>query len=625
MDPFKHMCELADRLGTVPSVDVELETRMIIPTVSPWTPSIHSSIEYFRCPNHPSVTFRKSDSGLIESKEMVQRMNADNIAIVLSIEKKHSFFKEPLLPSITRHIERDIVRDGNPKVIITRENNIFTLEIEFNSSSLDLTLAILDSYKVPMWPAQKPKDAYTSEILAYIHHEKCCLSEKVDGTHAMIYISLAPSFEPPKPPKPPEPPEKGINIISLDDGGHLSVLAGSRFDLDSASYIYEGELCLNDTIYIFDVLVADHSNLLNLSLSSRRANFISFLGDSMILKPIWPFSSYTEFKEIYELMCGSYDQPSFTDILARKSIPVDGLILNSMSNYKSSVYKSKPTPTVDLLFIKNYLYLSTEKTSSRQPADPSFDFQDGQVYEFTLDLQLVRHRSDKLIPNAKMPVEIDPLSKIFSAQGVPSLRYHHNAVKMKLLSLVSASSLAKFPSKKHPAKNTLLDIGSALGADIPKWSSIGFTRVYAVDPALNIRKKSSIVIPVRSTVQTIPDFKYESSSLFFVPWSNHFLPILAKASHVVLILMDNPFSFDSHLFSVNILPDNRVHLSIPHSSNASDITESIPDTSIIRSYMESHDFFWHKISHPMTFGHPHELVLASMYSYYLCSSIIPSI
>ncbi|GAB5594054.1 hypothetical protein Unana1_08954, partial [Umbelopsis nana] len=93
-----------------------------------------------------------------------------------------------------------------------------------------------------------------------------------------------------------------------------------------------------------------------------------------------------------------------------------------------------------------------------------------------------------------MPVEIDPLTNIVNGYGIPNLRYHHNYVKLKMLKLLP--------------QTTLLDVGSGYGGDIDKWDE--FDKVYAVDPELNLRLKPRNVVPLRCSVQNIPEIEYES-------------------------------------------------------------------------------------------------------------------
>jgi hypothetical protein len=489
--------KLRDALGDPPLINIELESRMLIPTVENWDPPIDGivSIQYYRCPEHPHVTFRSSRKGVIESKETVYKTVIDGITMALSVEKETYMFRKPLFPSMVRNIERMTMRNEFPKVFITNESGIFTCEVEFTTQCVDQAMDIIKSYRIPYWPATKPLDANSFEIISVIKTGDYCLSAKIDGTHVMIYCM-------------------DENVVTIDDGGHVMIHNGSRFDLTLAQYVYEGEIYKND-IYVFDVLVHNKIDITKKKLEYRRSMFVH---DTMILKDVYMFSDFPGYIKAYKKL---------------SSVPfeTDGYILTCKGAYNNNVYKSKPRPTVDLMFMKGYLYLATESFTTREPMNiNAIDFMDGQIYEFDIMMNFVRHRPDKLSPNSKMPVEIDPITHIYTGENTPCLNYFHDELKMKLL--------ATLP------KTILMDIGSGDCIDMSKWEDLKFKKIYAVDPALGPIERKPNVSAVRCKVENIPNISYDSVTGFFIPWDNNILPALYKAKYVVLVIHINPNDID---------------------------------------------------------------------------------
>jgi hypothetical protein len=552
MDPYVHMATEAEKYKA-PGINVELECRMIIPTITNWKDYELLTIPYFRLMSHPTLNVRKVGN-TIETKELVTRTNVGNVSIFISIEKQyHSKLPDILIPRLTRKVERKIV-NNNPLTVINYENKVFTLEIEYDMSTVQECKDIIKSYFLPMWPAPKPIDAYASEFITKILNGKYCLSPKADGDHVVVYISFD---------------DKSFYI--KDNG----CVVGQRFT-EHPKVVMEGEFA-DGEIHLYDVMIANGEDITNLPLLQRREYYPQYH-----FKEIYPFTTYNTLVKAFKK--------------CKADFSTDGIIMTSMGSYYDTVYKSKSVPTVDLQFIDGYLYLANEKISNRTPVG-DVHFENGKIYEFDMKMNYIRAREDKLIPNYKMPVEVDPIVTIINGYGIPNLRHHHNHVKLEMLKLLP--------------QTTLLDIGSGYGGDISKWSK--FKKVYAVDPELNLRSRPKNVVPLRCTVQTIPEIEYDSASMFFVPWDLSILSSIS-AKHVMMIVMDNPRTVVNDLYSVKIIRD-KIHLSIPGTVTAENIVESTVNVDDIDKYMKARRYECYKINYKLKFGSPDEIALSKMYSY----------
>lgn len=536
-----------------PGINVELECRMIIPTVTDWEDYESLTIPYFRLMSHPTLNVRKVGN-IIETKELVCRTNVDNVSIFVSIEKQyHTKLPDILIPRITRKVQRKIVKN-KPLTVINCENKVFTLEIEYDTSTVEECKEIIKSYLLPMWPAPKPIDAYASEFISKILHGKYCLTPKADGDHVVVYISFD---------------DKSFYIT--DNG----CIVGQRFT-EHPKTVMEGEFA-DGEIHLYDVMIANGEDVTNLPLLKRRAYYPQYH-----FKDIHVFTTYNTLVKAFKK--------------CKANFSTDGIIMTSMGSYYDTVYKSKSVPTVDLQYIDGYLHLANEKTSNRLPIG-DVHLENGKIYEFDMKMNYIRSREDKIIPNYRMPVEIDPLFNIVNGYGIPNLRYHHNYVKLKMLKLLP--------------QTTLLDIGSGYGGDISKWNQ--FKKVYAVDPELNLRSKPKNVIPLRCTAQTIPDIEYESISMFFVPWDFSILSSVS-AKHVMMIVMDNPKTVTNEYYSIKVLGD-KVHVNIPGTVTAENIVENRISVKEIDRFMTARKYECIKINYGMKFGSPEEIALSKMYSY----------
>ncbi|CAO3620926.1 unnamed protein product [Cunninghamella echinulata] len=543
-----------------PNIDVELECRMLIPEPLIWQNYHTIDLHYYNAIRQPTITLRKINNEYIETKELIQRQNIDNVNIVLSIEKKYKQFNEIIIPTLQRNIQRQIIHDI-PYTTITKENNIFMLEIEFDETTLDKCYDIIQQYKIPYWPATKPIDAYASEIIAHLISNEYHMSPKADGEHVIIYDYT----------------------LAIFDNGKKYLINDQPYSINDAKTIVEAEYMGNNTFLVFDVLRAHHKDITHYTYTKRKTYHIPTA--QFILKPSYPIDSYSS-------LVKAYNEPF--------DYPTDGFILTP--TYKNNnIYKSKPIPTVDLQYIDGFLYLAGEHISKRQPNTINHHYENGSIYEFDMNMNLLRERKDKIIPNYRMPVEIDPLTSIVTNDGIPCLRYYHNKIKLKMLDLL-------------PSSLTLLDIGSGYGGDITKWNK--YKHIYTVDPLLQLRHPiPHNVTTIRCRLQDIPPIQYDAISLFFVPWDDSFLPYLVKAKYILLILMSRPQNINSEYVNVNVENDN-VHLKLSSTVTAENINEKIPNIKYIKDYIIQHKFKEAIIKSNFIFGSSIEKKLASMYTYH---------
>ncbi|PIA12623.1 hypothetical protein COEREDRAFT_84003 [Coemansia reversa NRRL 1564] len=564
-----------------PTVNVELEARMTIPFIESFEGD-ERTITYFRCPDFPSLTIRKPENktNIIETKELVEKRVIENVTFALSIEKTYTefSFRNSLIPSITRTIRRKRIRN-QPNIDITEENGIFTVEIEFNNKNYNEIFDIIKSYKVPFWPSIKPKETHSSEILGVVLSNRYfnygwCISTKADGVHVLLYCY-------------------NKNVIAIDDSGRIFNFCESVSlqNIDESEDVYEAELMQNE-ILIFDCLKHNNKNVTEYNYLER-LRFVELdkycTNKIMRVKPIHEFINFEQF-------CKAINNAQQDDVFS------DGFILTSLGPRTSDVFKSKEKPTVDLLYSKGFLFLSSEKISTRVSKNDNYPFIENCIYEFSLDLEPIKQRNDKIIPNYYIPPEVNPFMKIAKSIGVPCLRYHHNKIKYILL-------------QKLPKKSTLLDIGSGKGGDLSKWNHLHFSKVYAVDPDLELRNVPKFVVPIKDYVQNIPPIQFDCVSILFVPWNKDFLNIIEKAKYFILATMDYPSNYECNCFKCEVEDDN-FKLHIPNSQTALDIQEKTIDIKKLIKYLNEKGWKYEEINFPLTFASEDEKILSNMYSFY---------
>lgn len=541
-------CKLANKLKN-DLVNIELELRFkILYKENDLDNFDKYLITYYRSIDYPDITFRKINNNNLESKETVERTTYKNTILVLSVEQKNCNVKTVKCNSKT--IYRKVI-NLNPLIEIIKRDTEYYIEIEFDETNYMEVDKIISKYKNKYWPSIKPMEISTINLCKKLHNlNNWHFSIKADGLHVIIF-------------------EKDEKQCYIYDNGKID----NELIINPVN-VYEGEMMDNE-ILLYDCLRYGNRCLLN-CVYSQRYEFIP----TKKRKPIYKFNDLSQLKQFVD---------SHTDIKN------DGFIITN--EYKRNlVYKSKHVSTVDLRYKNGYLFLENELESDRIPKT-EYNYIEDEIYEFDINMNLIKKREDKIFANYKMPYDNNQLYNIVNSIGIPNLRVFNNKIKKELLDLL-------------PENINLLDIGSGKGGDINKWNR--FKKVYAVDPQLEMRTHLRNVIEIIDYPSTNLD--YQAVSLFFVPWNDDFINIIAKAKYFVWICMDKPVDYECNAFSIKII-DNKIHLNIPNTETALNIIEDKIDVNKIINKLENLNF-----SFELKFRDfnktEEELKLKDMYSYY---------
>lgn len=558
---YKRYSQLAEDLAS-PLVVVELEARMIIEKPLNFKPDNEVVIEYFRSTRYPSITFRKYGDKL-ESKELVEKVKLGKVTIALSIEQSYNCSNTKL--GLVKISERKICRQTiptNPPTEITRVDNQFTVEIEFDITNYMKIESMLKEWLLPYWPSIKPMEISSVALAKKLSMSKeWAIAVKADGEHILIY-------------------ENNDNKIFLYDNGLVTDEYGKECDIITPTVIYEAEIMDNKTILIYDCLKYNNKNIMKLNYFQRRKYIYKNKKDIII------------FNSVYGLKAFIYEPHSFKS---------DGYIITNIKN-RNIVYKAKFINTVDLLYKNGILYLENEIISDRKPNNELYPFKNNHIYEFDTNMNLLRERKDKIIPNYKFPYDDNPLYKIIYGIGIPSLRCYHNKIKFLLLS--------KLP------KEPLLDIGSAKGGDIDKWLKLSLPKIYAVDPYLSLRYHYDKIIEIKDYAKNIPSsLVYSSISLLFVPWSDEFYSLIDKTNNLIMACMTDPINYECLSYSCEIV-DNKIKLTIPETVTATVIQEIKIDYQKLFESLKKKGWKHEEIHLDMVYGTKEEKILRKMYTYH---------
>lgn len=553
-------------------VTIELEIRLKIPPLIEFTPDIKRTITYFRSSVYPSLTIRSSRDYHIQTKELICKTNYKyQSKIHLSVEQTYNKdeFKFPLVQINKRTISRMRVSE-DPITEITKHNDEYILEIEFNINNFSKVDDIIKKYHAIYFPLFKPKEISSINLARkMIRPDQWSISIKADGIHVLVLE------------------KDNKRILLFDNGKTMSINNKVKRKMIDPKNVYEGELMENNKILYHDCLMYNSKNVMNLSYIERR-KLIPKKKD-IIIKPIFNVSNINDIELIlYEV----------------SPIKNDGFIITNINN-KSLTYKSKFINTVDLRYKNGYLLLENEDISERISLNNKTDLENDKIYEFDMKMNLIRERPDKTIANYKMPYDDNPLYKVVNGIGIPSLRCFHNKVKRELLSMLP--------------KTILLDIGSGKGGDMNKWIDLKFEKVYAVDPQINFRFHKRNIIEIQERAKNMPKFiNYDSVAILFVPWDNSFIDIINKSRNVIMAIMDNYQEYNCEQFTCNINEDEII-LKIPHTETAQEIIEK--RHNFIQTFNDLEKMGWNieKQDFYMNFGSRNEKILSLMYNYYYLS------
>lgn len=562
---FKKLAFLANQLES-PLVNIELEARMKIQQPIDIIFDQEITITYYRSTMYPSIVFRRLNNSELNSKELVEKIKFNDFTIALSIEQSYtnSEIKFPLIESNTRKIYRKRLQE-DPIVEITKYNNEFNLEVEFDINNHEKVEKILKEWKSPYWPPIKPMEISSSNLAKKLsHNDQWCISPKADGEHIIQYINDESS-------------------IIIHDNGFISDIDGNEKNNIIPRYVYEGELMNNKKILYFDCLMYDYKNITKLDYIKRR-EYLKEKKEIILFNNVYALKSYLYKPAQYK---------------------TDGYIISNIKN-KKLVYKSKFINTVDLRYVNGYLLLENEKFSDRIPKDTTYNFEEDKIYEFDIEMNLIKERKDKTIANYRFPYDDNPIYKIINGIGIPTLRYHHNKIKTELLNILP--------------KSTLLDIGSGKGGDIHKWYHLKFKKIYAVDPILDLRQHSKNVVEIRDYVQNIYQLiDYNSVSILFVPWDDIYLDVIQKAKHVVIAWMSNPKNYECDSFKCKVT--DKVELNIPHTETSNFVIENKTNYKKILKNLKDNGWYHQEIKIKMEIGTIQERELSRMYTYHYLKKI----
>lgn len=563
---LQRFAELAQKLKSE-YVDIELEARLKIPPLIEFKSAKKRTITYYRSLMYPSIIFRSSIDYHIQSKELIEKRKINGILVSLSVEQTYikSDIKIALIEIGKRIIYRKTIQE-NPKVEIIRHNNEYMLEIEFDKFNYHKVFDIINMYKCNYYPIPKPMEISSINLarkLSYI--QEWGISEKADGTHVTVLEN------------------KKQRVLLFDNGEIMSINNKVKRKMIEPLNVYEAELMENNKLLYFDCLMYNKKDITSLDYKERR----SYIEKPKIKKDVFIFSDINQLK---------------TYINKKPSIKSDGYVITNIKN-RNQVFKSKFKNTVDLKYKNGYLLLENEEISNRIPnTNINFEFENNKIYEFDLEMSLIRERNDKIIANYKFPYDDNPIYKIVNGIGVPSIRCFHNKIKFELLKMIP--------------KLRLLDIGSGKGGDINKWINLGFKQVYAIDPNIDFRIHHKNVVEINKEAKRVPDFiKYDCISILFVPWNDDFIEIIDRCSYGILILMSNAFEYECELFKCEIDGD-KINLKIPYTETAENINEIKCDDELIILKLKERNWNISKLNFHMNFGTIHEQKLSSMYNYF---------
>ncbi|WP_375667103.1 hypothetical protein, partial [Bartonella sp. CL26QHWL] len=385
---FLKLAKLAEELKS-PLITVELEARTKILKPKDIKFTQNYNLTYYRSTLYPSITFRQINDGQMESKETVEKIKLKDINIVLSVEQKIKRNLN-LIKVNTRKVERAII-NKSPYTTITKVNDEYTLEVEFDLGTHNQVMDILKQHKSPFWPAVKPMEISSLNLARkLIKTDQWCIAPKADGEHILIYT------------------KNNDEAVIVHDNGKLTDLEGVEQEMIEPDTIYEAELLDNNKLLTYDCFLYKGNDISRLNYLERRK-----------------FLPKKSKKVAYQFN----DLEGLRIILKYKfDYKTDGFIITNIYNRKL-IYKSKFINTVDLRFKNGYLLLENELVAERIPKNTDYKFEEDGIYEFDLEMNLIKERKDKTIANYKFPYDDNPLYKIAYGIGLPSLKCFHNKMK----------------------------------------------------------------------------------------------------------------------------------------------------------------------------------------------------
>nr|CAC08222.1 putative mRNA capping-enzyme [Schwanniomyces etchellsii] len=556
---FKNIAKLANKLESN-LVDIELEVRFKIPPPLYFKADVNKTITYYNSNIYNSITFRSYDSININTKELIKSEKINGIMVYLSVEQNYvkNDLKIPLLITNKRKISRMIIND-DPLTEIIKCDNEYTMEIEFDITNYYKVNDIIHKYKCYYYPIQKPMEISSNNLARkLIKIDNWSIAPKADGIHVLVIEN------------------NKSRILLFDNGTIRSINNKTNRKMIEPVNIFEAELIDNKLLY-YDCLMYNKENILYKNYKERRKYIKKNKKEAYI------FKSFDDLKNIFDY---------------KFKYKIDGFVITNIYN-RNKIYKSKFINTVDLRYNKGFLYLENETESTRIPKNNT-NLENDKIYEFDMNLNVIKERPDKNIANYKFPYDDNPLYNIVTGYGVPSLRVYHNKIKFELLKLLK--------------NKNLLDIGSGKGGDINKWINLKFEKVYAVDPNLDLRSRNKNIIGINKNVKDLPNFiKYDCVSILFVPWNDEFIKIISKVKEAIIIIMNKPINYECENYKCSV-KNNKIFLDIKNTETGEEIIEYQCDISLLKNKLKKYSI--KEIDNYMEFGTESEIILSRMYSYY---------
>lgn len=495
-------------------VQIELETRLQILPLIEELPTEKYEMIYYSCPIYPTLIFRKRVGDYyIQSKELIEKRRIDGYMVYLSAEQKFSPRKINLYKKYTRKITRYVLQES-PLAEVKECDGEYTLEVEFDLSNYHMVKEIMQRYELSFFPLKKPEEIDSVSLSRKISNGKWLFSYKADGQHALLIR------------------DNKMNEILYYSDGRITDTQGVDSQMVKPVDIYEVEVIGND-LYVFDYLMMLSEDITYMPYSER-----------MMLVDKNKKKIY-EAKDVEKMM---QEKPDY---------PYDGYIITNENRRQS--YKSKFVNTVDLRHKNGILYLENELISNRIYYGNK-ELEEDKIYEFTVDLEMIRIRNDKNKANYRFPYDDRPLEKVWSGIGAPSFRAYYDRLRKDMMRV------------------------------IPKEYSI-------------IKEE-----------HLYEDLKYDAVSIFYTGWSDNFVDIIAKSKIAVFAVLAKPINYESPVFSCKVRGD----------SATLKISYLIFFYFQVACYNKSLDkikakgFDIKQISRQLYNGTKDEKILASLFKFYIC-------
>jgi hypothetical protein len=380
--------------------------------------------------------------------------------------------------------------------IIMNKDVVYDTELKINR--LTSILANIKSIEQPILLQSKPKNVQYSD-LSLIQHNYI-VTNKLDGTNCFIYVCV----------------QDRIFYIYLIYETTIDVFYTSE-DVKLHQYhssVFQGELCLDGTLHLFDALLYSDTSLFlkthpqRIQVAQQFVNDIKRIQYSIKLEVKLFFECSTLSESIQSCimyMYSRYKQPWLSN---------DGLIfIPNSTSYKPLLesdpmmfkYKLPSKISIDFLLkiqdnqYKLYVYNDFNQMYEFNHLSLNSKYMDTTLLEDSTIIECCweesqfipyKIRHDKTRPNSlhtclatfedmKNPIRLQSIlhptlsvSPMMSMKdSMTEIRKYHNVVKTEMI-------------KRHCCRKTVLDVGFGVGGDMMKYhhSSVRVQSLYAIEP-----------------------------------------------------------------------------------------------------------------------------------------------